>query len=217
MTLPILTGPAVKPHLDWEFDKDIGRSKDLFVVAGPMYRAPVHWTGKADVGCRTILTEAKLRCGVQGPCPGKWVGYLPLFRFKDKRRMVAKLSESMLGKGSNLQPGAVLMFHRPEGVKKKLTWVHYPLSKEANDYADLIGRTKCEDIRLWLLKLWQDRLLTEAVGEFFIPSRRVTLGEDDRQTPVDPPGSPPADKPTPIPPAKRFTTSEFTNGFGKIH
>lgn len=213
MGLPRLPIPLMPPHLCWEFLKNVKDAKTLYVVAGTAHTVPVHWNGTALKGCKTHLTAGKLRCGLKaGPCPSRWVSYVPLIRCEDKRRIVVMVGLREVEKVTKLPHGTVVQVRRGATATAPVQVNRYPLSKEANEIGEMIAKRRSEDIGSFILHLWQDRELTEWCGITYRASRRVMEGDTVTAEPTT------ADQPAPLPrlPVVSPTLKRLQNVIGDI-
>jgi hypothetical protein len=147
----------VAAHLRWKYVKVEKGAQFTAWTAGPLVGVPCHWDF-ACKPCRRELTGDVLACKYcLAQLRQRWIGYVPLY---DQH-----LRQLVCGIGPDLETSvARLELHTPVRVRKGRSPVD-PIIVERADWTTLgcfaQGRqSEPQDLRPWLLQLWDDPELT---------------------------------------------------------
>lgn len=164
---------SLPPELRWRYVTLLPGEKVLCWLAGKPIGVDVHW-GRNSQPCYKSITKGKLACYYGERCSPRFVAYVPLITMERRERLVVIASKSLWPTVSAFAHGLPLEVLRPKrdnnpALEFKMyngTGVDPANNKRASQ------RTP-DDIRPYLLHLWQDRKLCEFCGAEFFPSAKT--------------------------------------------
>jgi hypothetical protein len=143
-------------------------------VAGPVVGVWTHWRTFTKP-CHRCLTDGKLPCSLGIKCVPRFVAYMPLIEEKRREQIVVMLSRTaalkyeLIAHATPVECSRPNVRNNPPLVVRACTPDELSASGTKN-----VGKREPEDIRPYLLHLWQDKMLTEHLGGHFIPSQATT-------------------------------------------
>lgn len=185
--------PQPRPaHLSWSYRRIPPGGTLRGFVAGPLVGVHVHWSASSKP-CRKKLTGGLLDCPFcSAELRARWLGYLPLFEHTGKR-MVVTISETLGDRASALLFGTDVEFYRTNGARDPLR-IRHPSDYSRSATPASLSKTGPQDIRRWLVHLWQDRDL----AAFFAQQLELQGSQEHNAgsethlpEPIPPPPSPP--------------------------
>lgn len=172
---------AFAPELLWRYVPVRGGELIRGWIAGPMVGIQSHF-GKHTKPCRSWITDGKLKCSFGEKCVSRFVAYIGLYTHPEQERVVVMIPRSTALKMPVLLTGTPATFSRSKAKNN-------PPLKAFLDNPDALPesvtktmrRRPAQDIRPYLLHLWQDEPVCIHCGSEFIPS---LASERDRQRQV---------------------------------
>jgi len=139
-------------------------------IVGPPVGVKVHWSDYSKP-CRHAITGGKLKCPLGPNCSPRFICYVPLLEVKRREQIVIIASKSVFPTVASFAHGSPVEIARPKSKNN-------PPLRITSVNPDTVGgmssknvaKRKPEDIRPYLLHLWQDRILCEHCEQTFIPS-----------------------------------------------
>jgi len=139
-------------------------------IAGPCVRVTTHWTGKATKPCRTLMTDGKLECHCQTHRIAKRVtGYMPIIA-KDGDRCVLVVSDTLALKVQRIPHATTVTVTRPRNPTSAFKVKQENADALSSTMARKVQAAGPQDIKPFLLHLWQDPELTVHFAAEFYPS-----------------------------------------------
>jgi hypothetical protein len=152
----------------------IDRAQEVVgVVAGPIVCIDSHYDTVLNCSkpCRRCLTEGALPCTRGKNCTPREIGYLPVWEKTTQAGLVVLVSRTVCLKHYSLPIHEPIRISRPDAGNNPALRIHPLTGEDARQsvFKSLRARPR-QDIKPYLLHLWQDRTLCDFYGVPFVAS-----------------------------------------------